>query len=98
MGRISIPVAELEFEEGGNTIWVHSPQGTTVLRLKTSEPIHTAQCKSSPTSHADAMIDGPMAFCVGEDAEHYQADTGCKYGLLRRIIMRGVRASKGVGA
>ncbi len=34
MARVVIPVEQLEYEEDGDTLWIHSPQGATVLRIK----------------------------------------------------------------
>jgi len=31
---ISIPAAVIEFREGGNTIWVQSPNGATILGIQ----------------------------------------------------------------
>jgi len=64
---VKIKVAELEFVNGGNTIWVHSPLGGTVLRIKFSGKITMEQCKDSPISHADAMVDGGINICVSTD-------------------------------
>lgn len=69
--RIKIPVVELEFEEGGNTIWVHGPDGTTVLRVRadkilertmmtnvhSSLPVVVSRIEcSSPNSHDDEAL------------------------------------------
>ena len=32
--RVSVPVAVLEYDEGGRALWVHNDQGATVLRLQ----------------------------------------------------------------
>jgi len=50
-----IPAAAIEFNEGGNTLWVHGPEGGTILRLKFSGKITSKVCKASPVPHADAM-------------------------------------------
>lgn len=68
MARIKIPVCELEFEEGGDTIWVHSPLGATVLRIKAIDRITTVNCDTNPVSHLDLVV--PEAeFCLAGDAE-----------------------------
>lgn len=67
--RILIPVAQLEFNEGGNTVWVHSPLGGTVLRIKCTGSIKVSQCENSPVSHSDIMVAGDIDICVSKDAE-----------------------------
>ncbi len=64
MSRIEIPVALLEFDEGGNTIWVHSPDGATVLRIKTMGRITMDRACSNTVSHADIVVDAPIHFCL----------------------------------
>ena len=65
--RIKIPVCELEFEEDGNTIWVHSPKGATVLRIKSMKGIVTNLCKTNPVSHADILVREQIEICVTEE-------------------------------
>jgi hypothetical protein len=67
--RVLIPVATIEFVEGGNTLWVHSPLGATVLRVKATGGITSMACRESPVSHADAIVGGAIQFCLAEDAE-----------------------------
>jgi hypothetical protein len=62
--RIQIPVAILEFVEGGNTIWVHSPDGATVLRIKTKGRITVDRECSNTVSHADIVVDAPIHICL----------------------------------
>jgi len=59
-----IPAAAIEFNEGGNTLWVHGPEGGTILRLKFSGKITSKVCKASPVPHADAMCLGDLEFCI----------------------------------
>ncbi len=66
--RIKIPVMEMEFNLGGNTIWIQS-KGGTVLRLKCSGKIKIDRCTNSPISHSDLMIDGDINICISKDAE-----------------------------
>lgn len=68
MSRIIIPVCELEFIDNGNTIWVQSPQGATILRIKCSGKIKTDTCTVSPVSHGDILVDGDINLCVSKDA------------------------------
>lgn len=61
----------LEFDIGGNTLWVHSKDGTsTVLRLKTKSDmgILITPCDSNPCSHVDAIVDNSLRICVAKDA------------------------------
>ena len=66
--RVVIPVCAIEFNVGSHTIWIHSPQGGTAVRLKCTGKINTNQCKNSPISHSDIMIDGAIEFCLSKDA------------------------------
>ena len=67
--RISIPVYAIEFNVGSNTIWIQSPQNGTSLRIKCTGKINIDQCKDSPLSHSDIMIEGDINVCLSEDAE-----------------------------
>lgn len=60
--RVQLEAVGLEFDEGGNTIWIHGPGGT-LLRIKCSGRITVTAC-SAPTAHADVMVDGDIAFCL----------------------------------
>ncbi len=64
--RHELKAAVIEFDEGGNTLWVHGPEGGTILRIKCTGKITTKVCKTSPIPHADAMIEGDLEFCLGE--------------------------------
>ena len=62
---VSIPVSAIEFREGGNTLWVHGPNGGTILRLKTLDGVITSKrCETSPVSHGDAIIRGDLEICL----------------------------------
>jgi hypothetical protein len=65
---VMIPVAAIEFREGGNTLWIHGPQGGTVLRLKTLDgAITSKRCTNGgPISHGDAIIQGDLEICVAD--------------------------------
>ena len=69
--RILIQAACVEFVNGGNTIWIQSPQGATVLRIKCSGEILTESCTQSPTSHGDILVDGDIQICVANDLVEY---------------------------
>ena len=64
--RIQLEAIGLEFEEGGNTIWIHGPGGT-ILRIKCSGQITSTVC-SAPTAHADVIVEGDISFCVPSEA------------------------------
>jgi len=72
VARIQLETVGLEFEEDGNTIWVHGSEGT-VLRIKCSGRITTTRC-SAPGPHSDVLVHGDIEFCLpasvlGEDTE-----------------------------
>ena len=65
-----IPVLAIEFREGGNTLWIHGPEGGTVLRLKTLDGVITSKCcQTSPIAHGDAIIQGDLEICVASEGE-----------------------------
>ncbi len=70
--RIAVPVAQLEFFEGGNTIWIHSAKGATVLRIQVPHgkkvTVNKNEC-SNIVSHADIQTQGDVGVCLAEDAE-----------------------------
>ena len=70
--RIQLEAVGLEFDEGGNTIWVHGPGGT-LLRIKCSGRITVNEC-SAPCAHADVMVEGDIAFCVPDGDDNIDAD------------------------
>lgn len=65
MAFIQIPVAVIEFNEGDHTMWIHGPEGGTVLRIKTTGKFTAKECNVSPVSHADIMVEGDVEFCLG---------------------------------
>ena len=69
MSRIEIPVCMMEFEKDGNTIWIHSPRGATVLRIKTMGKIVTRDCKNKEgaVSHSDIIVQEDIDICLGDD-------------------------------
>jgi hypothetical protein len=68
VAMIQIPVALLEFDPNGNTIWVHSPDGATVLRIKTIKRIVTEKCQTNPVSHCDVTVEDDIEICLAGDA------------------------------
>lgn len=69
MAHVEIPVAILEFHDNGNTIWVHSPVGATVMRIKTMGKIVVDQCTLNPVSHVDIIVQGDISICLADDAK-----------------------------
>jgi hypothetical protein len=67
MAQIKLAVSEIEFEDNGNTIWVHSPRGLTILRIKTMGQIVTHKTQGI-SSHADVITEKNIdIFVVEED-------------------------------
>jgi hypothetical protein len=67
---VMIPVSAIEFREGGNTLWIHGPEGGTILRLKTlNGEITSKRCQSSPIAHGDAIIQGDLEICIAVNTE-----------------------------
>lgn len=66
---IQIPAALIEFNEGGNTIWVHGPMGATILRIKTMGKINVnGECENI-CSHSDIVVKDDIEMCLSEDAK-----------------------------
>lgn len=63
MARVQLEALGLEFEEGGNTIWIHGIDGGTLFRIKCTGRITTKAC-TAPMAHADVIVQGDIAFCV----------------------------------
>lgn len=66
--KIEIPVGALEFYTAQSTIWIQSAQGATTLRIKCTGKINVDQCKNSPVSHCDIIVNGDINFCISKDA------------------------------
>lgn len=62
--RHNIEACEIEFYEGGNTIWVHSPLGATVLRIQCTGRIEVRKACENPVAHADMQVQGNIDVCV----------------------------------
>ncbi len=62
-----LQAAAIEFHEGGDTIWVHAPDGSTTLRIKTKGAIFIEHCGTSPVSHADMIVDKDITICIGAE-------------------------------
>ena len=74
---IQIPAAEVEFNETGNTIWVHSPKGATILRIKTMGKIKFSPIGACENivSHADIITNDDIHMCLADDAKEVQEDS-----------------------
>jgi hypothetical protein len=62
--RYNIEACEIEFYQGGNTIWVHSPLGATVLRIQCTGRIDVREACENPVAHADIQVHGNIEVCV----------------------------------
>ena len=83
---IQIPAACIEFVDGGNTIWVHSPEGATILRIKTMGKINVNGECENVCSHSDMIVKENIEMCLSEDAKPVTAlqrlkDTFDKIGV-----------------
>lgn len=67
--NIIIPVTQIEFNEGANTIWIHNLEGGTAMRIKCTGKISVDHCKDSPQSHCDIIIQGDINFCISNDSK-----------------------------
>jgi len=63
---VIINVSQIEFHEGGNTIWIHGPEGGTILRIKVTGRITTEVCATSPITHCDLLVEGDATFCLAK--------------------------------
>lgn len=88
--RIQIPVHTLEFDEGGKTIWVHSPIGATVLRIQSKGGVTADRNCTNVCAHADIQIDQPVHFCLPPLDDAPQVDSP---ELL--VIMRLLQVHEG---
>lgn len=74
--RKTIPVAVLEFDDGGNTIWVHDAKGMTVLRLKCTGKIHVQRDCINLCAHADVVAKGDIAVCLPAKGKKEKVKSG----------------------
>ena len=65
MDRIKIPVAEIEIDPEGGTIWIHNDKGVTVMRLSVPAPME------KPVDTGKTFIDARLSF-----ANHLQVQLG----------------------
>lgn len=72
--RVVVELSGLEFDEGGNTIWVHSATGGTVLRIKcTGKIIIDPKCTNN-VPHADMQVHGDIVVCIPEGCDQESVD------------------------
>lgn len=62
--RYEIPVAMLEFDESGHTIWIQGPDGSTILRIKMKDGIEVRPNCDAGIAHADMIGEGRLTICV----------------------------------
>ncbi len=72
--RVVIDVVAIEFYEGGNTIWVHSPTDGTILRIKCTGKIVIDPKCSNNIAHADVQVDGDIVVCIPEGCDQEGVD------------------------
>jgi len=70
---LQIPAACIEFVDGGNTIWIHSPNGATILRIKTMGKITVNSECENICSHSDMIVKDGIHICLSEDAKQLTA-------------------------
>jgi len=95
MGRIQLEAAGLEFEENGNTIWVHGPHGT-MLRIKCSGQISVKHCEA-PGPHADVNVPGDIEICVPGGGGGTPATGGARTSARPGRVLSGSGAVQAVG-
>lgn len=61
-----IKVNAIQFSSGGNTLWVHSDQGT-VLRIKCTGHIRVNEECENIVCHADMIVQGDIDLCIKPD-------------------------------
>jgi hypothetical protein len=69
MIHITVPVLQLEAYSGSDTVWVHSPKGATVLRLKCTGEIVIDRACANPVAHADLLVEGDIRLCLPPENE-----------------------------
>jgi hypothetical protein len=64
--RVNVEVSTLEFVVGGNTIWIHSPKGATVLRIQTppGKKISIHEGCQNIVAHADIRSADAIEVCL----------------------------------
>ena len=63
--RYQLAAGCIEFDEGGTTIWVQSPEGATMLRIKCKK-IKIDRICDNIVAHADITVPGEIEICLPE--------------------------------
>jgi hypothetical protein len=60
----------VEFDEGGNTLWIQGEHGT-LLRIKTTGTITTKRCRGGPAgyAHGDVQAVGDVEICIDPNVD-----------------------------
>ncbi len=91
MSRVTLPALAVEFDEGGNTLWVQG-LGGTLLRIKTEGKITTTECVSSPLSHGDLNITQDIEICIG-----FEQKLSDEYFDKINEVVKDMLATRGAG-
>lgn len=59
-----LKAVEIEFHEGQSTIWVHGPEGATILRIKCTGKIVVQKDCENVCAHSDIEVQGDIHICV----------------------------------
>jgi hypothetical protein len=73
MREFRLPVSEVEVREGHHTLWVHAPDGTTLMRIKCTGKIVIDDSCASPVAHSDLVVQGDIHICVPADVSPYSS-------------------------
>jgi len=72
---MKIRAYEIEFTEGGDTIWVHSDKGTTPMRIKCNGKIVVHRLDEIQTTSIQLMVGGDIHVMVPKKREPLTAKT-----------------------
>ena len=59
-----LEASQVEFYEGQQTIWIHAPDGTTMLRIKCTGKIVVDNVCGAPNAHSDLIVQGDINICI----------------------------------
>ena len=62
--RVQISVAIAEFDDTGNTIWIHDSEGNTVFRIKCTGKFVIDEVCNNNVAHSDILVDGNIEICL----------------------------------
>jgi hypothetical protein len=69
-GSIRLNAAEVEIQAGGKCIYVHAPNGTTLLRIQTSGTVRMQPAEdSAPTSYGEVHTDMDIMVYIDKKTE-----------------------------